>query len=28
VLTVYPGAKALPLPQGLQLRPSPPHVAR
>jgi hypothetical protein len=28
VLTVYPAAQALPSPQGLQLRPSPPHIAR
>jgi hypothetical protein len=28
VLTVYPAAKALPMPQGLQLKPSPAHVAR
>lgn len=28
VLTVYPEAQALPTPEGLQLRKSPPHIAR
>jgi len=28
VITIYPGAKATPTPQGLQLKPSPVHVAK